>query len=199
TEVWVKAAGLIRMKAVPSWRAAWTRSTSACSALDWKASSACPASPARRARSASMSARVVWPYTSGSRVPSRLRLGPCRTSSLAMVSSGTGKGGSLEDAAFTVQFDEDEGVSIDRLKVMRVQLRAGDPRIDGTGLERAQVLAGDPPPRINHDGIRKQAAGVAQDHAGVGGAGGVEQDRIGHRDVAEEGAYRVGIVQGQAD
>jgi len=29
-----------------------------------------------------------------------------------MVASGTGKGGSLEDAVFTVQFGEDEGVSI---------------------------------------------------------------------------------------
>ena len=42
TEVWVKAAGLIRMKAVPSPLAAWMRSTRASSALDWKAVSASP-------------------------------------------------------------------------------------------------------------------------------------------------------------
>jgi len=47
TLVWVNAAGLIRMNAVPSPRAAWIRSTRACSALDWKLSSSCPASAAR--------------------------------------------------------------------------------------------------------------------------------------------------------
>ena len=43
-----------------------------------------PACRARSARAASITARLVRPYTSGSRLPSRLRLGPCRTRMLAI-------------------------------------------------------------------------------------------------------------------
>src|SRR5690606_39144381 len=59
------------------------------SAFDCRLSKVCPAASVRARRSASISARVTQPYTSGSRSPSRLRLGPCRTSSFAM---GAGKG-----------------------------------------------------------------------------------------------------------
>ena len=83
TLVCVNAPGLIRMNAVPSSRAACTRSTSSCSALDWNEASSEPDARAFAASSAAMSASVAWPYTSGSRVPSRLRLGPCRTRILA--------------------------------------------------------------------------------------------------------------------
>jgi hypothetical protein len=59
-------------------------------------------------RSASMSARVAWPYTSGSRVPSRLRLGPCRTNNFAMADPQcslrtASKAGSVRDAGRGVQ------------------------------------------------------------------------------------------------
>ncbi len=61
TLVWVKAAGLIRISAVPSWRAAWMRSISTCSALDCRQSKPCPAASTPALSAASIWASVVRP------------------------------------------------------------------------------------------------------------------------------------------
>src|SRR5262245_54660059 len=64
---------------IPSARAAWIRSTSTPSWFDWALSIATPSSAPSAASAASISASVVLPYTSGSRVPRRLRFGPWST------------------------------------------------------------------------------------------------------------------------
>jgi hypothetical protein len=61
TEVWVKAAGLIRMKAVPSLAGGLDAFTSTCSALDWKASSSSAMRGLRvRAGQCMVDARPGW-------------------------------------------------------------------------------------------------------------------------------------------
>lgn len=67
---------LMIIASMPSDLAAWMRSRRAPSWLLWKATSEPPASLAAAAAVLSMSARVVDPYFSGSRLPSKLRLGP---------------------------------------------------------------------------------------------------------------------------
>src|SRR3546814_840705 len=137
TEVWVRPAGLIRMKSVPSSRAAWTRSTRACSALDWKLDSSWPFSSARAVRSASISSRVVRPYTSGSRVPTRLRLGPCRPRSVAM-------GKRAETAGQAARSGGGQAGRVDQDEVGAVVaggLDAVDQGVLGVGLEAGQLMA----------------------------------------------------------
>ena len=63
--------------AVP--RAAWMTSSRTPSWLDWTHSTVNPWASAAAAASCSTSARVDVPYFSGSRVPSRFRLGPLIT------------------------------------------------------------------------------------------------------------------------
>src|SRR5580704_9385874 len=82
--VCVKAPGLMMPKATASPLARCTRSMSSCSALLWKAISSCPSSRASAALRCSIASRVSVPYTVGSRVPSRLRLGPFSNSTRAM-------------------------------------------------------------------------------------------------------------------
>src|SRR3989338_1723317 len=84
TLVWVNAAGLMTMNCVPSVRACCTRSTSAASALLWKQSRFAPFLPANIIKRSLISSNVIRPYTSGSRLPSRFRLGPCNTRILFM-------------------------------------------------------------------------------------------------------------------
>src|SRR3989338_724330 len=84
TLVWVNAAGLMTMNCVPSVRACCTRSTSAASALLWKQSRFAPFLPANIIKRSLISSNVTCPYTSGSRLPSRFRLGPCNTRILFM-------------------------------------------------------------------------------------------------------------------
>src|SRR3546814_2218678 len=62
TEVWVRPAGLIRMKSVPSSRAAWTRSTRACSALDWKLASSWPFSSRPEEQTSELPSPMRTPY-----------------------------------------------------------------------------------------------------------------------------------------
>src|SRR6185437_7883007 len=83
TEVWVNAPGL---KTAPTQRPAltsapnsWIQSMSAPSWLDWRNSTSKPSLPPSSRHIASTSASVVRPYTSGFRVPSKLRLGPLST------------------------------------------------------------------------------------------------------------------------
>src|SRR3989338_426288 len=84
TLVWVNAAGLMTMNCVPSARACCTRSTSAASELLWKQNRFAPFAPANAVKHALISSNVTRPYISGSRLPSRFRLGPCSTRMLFM-------------------------------------------------------------------------------------------------------------------
>ena len=63
-------------------RAPWIASTSSPSWLVCNDSTARPCSAATRSVVATWSASVAVPYTSGSRSPSRLRLGPCSSSTI---------------------------------------------------------------------------------------------------------------------
>ena len=79
TLVCVKAAGLMTIKSVPSWRAKCTRSTKADSELLWKCNKFSPCICTKCCNLLLIWSKVIWPYTLGSRLPSRFRLGPCRT------------------------------------------------------------------------------------------------------------------------
>src|SRR4029450_11610788 len=83
-DVWVNAPGLNTAPIdVPAFTAAphsWIQSISWPSWLDCRKSTSSPSLPPSARQRSATSARVVVPYTSGLRVPSRLRFGPFRTS-----------------------------------------------------------------------------------------------------------------------
>src|SRR5471032_3637366 len=87
TLVCVSPPGLMTMASTPSVRAAWMRSISAPSWLLWKQDKLAPAAAAWATAACSMSARVLAPYTSGSRLPSKFRLGPLSSRSFVAMSS----------------------------------------------------------------------------------------------------------------
>src|SRR5688572_31831304 len=95
TEVWVYAPGLntapIEFPALTSRPHSWIQSMSWPSWLDWRKTTSKPSLPASCRHISSTSAREVRPYTSGLRVPSRLRLGPLSTRTDVMASSSRGR------------------------------------------------------------------------------------------------------------
>src|SRR5262245_6739475 len=82
----VNAPGLITIASHRP-RAPWIASTRSPSWFDCTCSSSCPAPSATARASATQSSSVAVPYTSGSRSPSRFRLGP-ETSRISIVASG---------------------------------------------------------------------------------------------------------------
>src|SRR5688500_10705927 len=84
TLVCVNAAGLKMMQATCEPGASWIRLISSASALLWKADRRWPASAASWLDRFTICSSVTDPYVPGSRVPSRFRLGPLRSSRWAM-------------------------------------------------------------------------------------------------------------------
>src|SRR5690606_18209855 len=137
---------------------------------------------ARRSISAKRSGPIStptssWPTTGGSRASnSRSRLPP------------GGVFGPLEHRLPA----PDRG----RARAGRSKLR---PAVDLAMLERADLLLEQSSVGGDQDRVGQHALGVAQAHAGVGGAGGVDREPVAHGDALQELAHCLRIVQGQAE
>src|SRR5581483_12010663 len=128
-------------------RAAWMASTRSPSWFDCTCSTDRPCSPATFVNVATWSSSVAVPYTSGSRMPSRLRFGPLRSSTSAMGVHPRERGldgGSIDagDELEPVRPVEHERDAVDRLFVTGEQ---GDElgRVHAGRQRGGEVVAGD--------------------------------------------------------
>src|SRR5450759_2133021 len=175
--VCVNAPGLIRMNAVPSSAAAWTRSISACSAFDWNEASLWPAACAPRASSVSISASVVRPYTSGSRLPSRFRFGPCRTRIFATDRLVEKRGASLIEAAQSVQFGDVRQKLRKFNPIYWLEMRC-QPSLQAFLGEAAEALCEHAAIAVDQDRVGQHATGVTIVERNIAAVIGiVDQDR----------------------
>src|SRR6476469_1296034 len=164
TEVWVNAPGL---KTAPTHRPAltsapnsWIQSMSAPSWLDCRNSTSNPSLPPSSRHIASTSASVVRPYTSGLRVPSRLRLGPLSTRTEVMRASS--RSSDARRAQAVVLFARDRlGVLIAQVVEVDAERLTSAVRRDGRDDGQPERDAADRPDHVHLDPVGRLAADLA--------------------------------------
>src|SRR4051812_48943596 len=171
TEVWVNAPGLktapMHRPALTSAPNSWIQSMRAPSWLDWRNSTSNPSLPPSSRHIASTSASVVRPYTSGLRVPSRLRLGPLSTRTEVMRASS--RPSDARRAQAVVLFARDRlGVLLPEVVQVDAERLPGAVRRDGRDDREAQRDAADRPDDVALDRVGRLAAGLAGGQRDVG-------------------------------